>query len=107
MDMFTIRDLRERTGDLVRDAEAGRISVVTKRGRPLFVTVPFDEALITQGIDLALAGKLYSEEILTLSRAAKLAGLSVEAFIEKLGAMGIDVVDYPAEELDEELTHIG
>ncbi len=44
---------------------------------------------------------------LTLARAARLAQLSAEAFIEKLGAMGIEVVDYPPEELDEELAQIG
>ena len=32
MDVFTIRDLRERTGDLSRRAEAARLSVVTKQG---------------------------------------------------------------------------
>lgn len=32
MDTFTIRDLRERTGDLVRHAEAGKLSLVTKHG---------------------------------------------------------------------------
>lgn len=36
---FTIRDLRERTGDLVRDAKAGGLSVVTKHGRPVFIAL--------------------------------------------------------------------
>ena len=107
MDAFTIRDLRERTGDLVRDAEAGQLAVVTKRGRPLFVAVPFDETLIREGVDVAMAAKLYTEGLLSLTRAARLAQLSAEAFIEKLGAMGIDVVDYPPEELDQELAQIG
>jgi prevent-host-death family protein len=107
MDIFTIRDLRERTGDLVRDAKAGRLSVVTKHSRPLFVAVPFDEALIKQGVNVSLAATLYNEGVLTLTRAARLAQLSVEAFIEKLGAMGVTVVDYSAEELEHELSVIG
>ncbi len=107
MDAFTIRDLRERTGDLVRDAEAGQLAVVTKRGRPLFVAVPFDETLIREGVDVAMAAKLYTEGLLSLTRAARLAQLSPEAFIEKLGAMGINVVDYPPEELDQELAQLG
>ena len=107
MDAFTIRDLRERTGDLVRDAEAGQLAVVTKRGRPLFVAVPFDETLVREGVDLAMAAKLYTEGLLSLTRAARLAQLSSEAFIEKLGALGINVVDYPPEELDQELAQIG
>ena len=32
MDTFTVRDLRERTGTLIHDAEEGRLSLVAKRG---------------------------------------------------------------------------
>ncbi|MGD2062977.1 MAG: type II toxin-antitoxin system prevent-host-death family antitoxin [Nitrospirota bacterium] len=106
MDSFSIRDLRERTGELVRDAEAGRLSVVTKRGRPVFVAVPFDEALLEQGVNVALAAKLYADGVVTLSRAARVAGVSTEAFIEKLGLLGVPVVDYPPDELDEELARL-
>ena len=49
MDAFTIRDLRERTGELIRDAEAGKLSIVTKHGQPVFVAVPFDETLLKAG----------------------------------------------------------
>jgi prevent-host-death family protein len=107
MDVFTIRDLRERTGELVRDAEGGRLSIVTKHGRPVFVAVPFDEAVISQGVPLALAARLYGDGLLTLARAAKLAGVGVEAFLEKLAQMGVPAVDHPAEELDDELAAIG
>ncbi len=106
MDSFTIRDLRERTGELVRDAEAGRLSVVTKWGRPIFVAVPFDDVLLEQGVKVALAAKLYTDGVVTLSRAARVAGVSTEAFIEKLGALGVPVVDYPPEELDQELGNL-
>jgi len=36
-DVFTVRDLRERTGDLMRDAEAGRLALIAKHGRPKFL----------------------------------------------------------------------
>jgi prevent-host-death family protein len=44
MDAFTVRDLRERTGELIRDTKAGKLSVVTKHGRPVFVAVPLDDS---------------------------------------------------------------
>ena len=50
MDTFSVRDLRERIGELTRDAESGRLSLVTKRGRPLFVAVPFSEELLKEGV---------------------------------------------------------
>jgi prevent-host-death family protein len=103
MDTFTIRDLRERTGDLVRNAEAGQLSIVAKHGHPLFVAVPLDDHLLENGVGVALACRLFAEKALSLGKAARLAGLPPEAFIEQLGAMGIPAVDYPPEELDREL----
>jgi hypothetical protein len=34
MEAFAVRDLREHTGELVRNAEGGRLSVVSKHGKP-------------------------------------------------------------------------
>ncbi len=103
MDTFSIRNLRERTGDLVRNAEAGHLSVVAKHGHPLFVAVPLDEHLLENGVAVALACRLFAEGVLSLGKAARLSGLSPEGFIEQLGAMGIPAVDYPPEELEGEL----
>lgn len=107
METFSIRDLRERTGELVREAEAGHLSVVAKHGRPLFVTVPMDEHLLKEGIAVALAIRLFAEKVISLGKAAKLARLPIEGFITRLGAMGVPAVDYPPEELDEELAVLG
>ena len=57
MDSFTVRDLRERTGQLIRDAETGKLSIVTKHGRPVFVAVPVDESLVQEGVRVALDRK--------------------------------------------------
>lgn len=103
MDSFTVRDLRERTGELIRDAEAGKLSVVTKHGNPVFVAVPFDEPMLTGGVRVSLAAKLFDEGALTLAQAAKFAGLPLEAMVERLGAAGIEVLRQPIEELDREL----
>jgi prevent-host-death family protein len=103
METFSIRDLRERTGELVREAEAGHLSIVAKHGRPLFVAVPMDEHLLKEGVGVALALRLYAAKVISLGKAAKLARLSLEAFIARLGALGIPVVDHPPEELDQEL----
>lgn len=107
METFSIRDLRERTGDLVRNAENGQLAVVAKHGHPLFVAVPLDEALLRSGVHVALAIKLFQDGALSLGKAAKLAGLDYEAFVEKLASLGIPAVDYPPEDLDSEVAAIG
>ena len=98
-----MRDLRERTGDLVRQAEAGHLSIVAKHGRLLFVAVPIDEYLLREGVAIAIAVRLFAEKVVSLGKAAKLADLPTEEFLKHLGAMGVPAVDYPPEELDAEL----
>lgn len=103
METFTIRDLRERTGELVRNAEAGHLAVVAKHGHPLFVAVPLDENALEAGVPVAIACRLFAEHVLSLGKAARFAGLSNEDFIARLGSMGIVAVDYPEEDLEAEL----
>lgn len=103
MDTFTIRDLRERTGDLVRDAEAGKLSIVTKHGQPVFVAVPFDETLVKEGVRIDLAIKLFDENVLSTGQAARLAGLPLAEFLKICSEQGVPVVRYEPEEIEEEL----
>lgn len=101
--VFSVRDLRNRSGDLLRDAEAGNLSIITKHGRPTILAVPFDERLLETGVQQAVAFSLFESGAVTLAQGAKIAGLALEAFIEKLGEFGITAVDYPPEDLEDEL----
>ena len=103
LDVFTVRDLRQRSGDLLRDAEQGRLALITKHGRPAILAVPFDERLLSHGIHRAVALHLFEAEQVTLAQAARLAGLSLEGFVELLGQAGIAAVSYPPEDLAEEV----
>ena len=103
METFTIRDLRERTGELVRGAEAGKLSLVTKHGLGVFVAMPFDEELLRSGVRVALAVKLFDEEVVSAGKAAKLAGVSYVEFVNHLGALKIPVARYSEDELSQEI----
>jgi prevent-host-death family protein len=98
-DVFTVRDLRNRSGDLMRDAEEGKLSIITKHGRPAILAIPFDDRLLSFGVHRALAMQLYAAGQFTLAQAAKMAELSVELFVETLGQAGVPVVGYDPEEL--------
>lgn len=103
MEMFTVRDLRNRTGELIREAELGHLSVITKHGQPVFVAVPFDEALLESGVRVSMAVHLFADHKITLSQAAKLAGISVSEMMDKLAERKIPVANYSTEELLDEL----
>lgn len=107
MDTFSIRDLRERSGDLVRELEAGHLALITKHGRPVGVTVPMTEELLQRGVPLALAIELFRIHAVSLGLAARIAGLAYIEFVEELGRLGIAVVDHDPAELEEELKALG
>lgn len=104
MHAFTIRELRERSGDLSREAEEGRLALVTRHGQPLFISVPFTDDLLQMGVHTVLAVSLFKSGEITSARAAKLARMSLPQFLEHLSAQGIAVVDYEPAELSQELT---
>lgn len=93
MQSFAIRDLREHTGELVRNAEAGQYSVVSKHGKPLFVAVPFDDALLAAGVHVALADQLVMKGELSVAAGARLAGQPYAVYLQHLGALGYSVLD--------------
>lgn len=102
-DVFTVRDLRDRPEDLLRDAEQGRMAIITKDGRPAMLAIPFDLRLLEHGVHRALALHLFESEQCTLGQSAKLAGLSIGDFIDLLGPAGIPVLRYSPDELEDEL----
>nr|VFJ63453.1 MAG: Uncharacterised protein family (UPF0175) [Candidatus Kentron sp. FW] len=103
MKSFSTQDLQEHVGELIRCAKASELSIVAEHDQPLFAAVPLDKHLLMDGVGLALACRFYREGAPSLGKAAHFAGISMETLIEHLGAMEIPVVDYPAEELTEEL----
>lgn len=105
--VFSVRELRQRSGELLRGAEEGRMAVVTKHGRPTILAVPFDDRLLDHGAQRALALHLFENGHLTLTQAAKVAGMIAHDFVSLLGEAGIAAVDYPPEEVEQEIAAAG
>ena len=103
MQTFSIRDLRDRSGELTREAELGHLSLVTKHGEPIFVAVPFGDKLIEHGVNVALATSLFKTGNLSLGQAKSFAGMTYYEFIELLGQLKIPVINYTVDDLNQEL----
>ena len=101
--VFSVRDLRVNSGTLVRAAEAGQVSIITKRGKPAVLALPFGSRLLEVGLDKDLALSLFERRLITMTKAAKLAGVTQDAFMDLIAESGLVAVDYPAEELADEL----
>jgi predicted HTH domain antitoxin len=103
MQTFSIRELRERSGDLSREVKEGRLALVTSHGQPLFVSVPFTDELLESGVHTAMAVSLFKSGEVTLARAARLARMSLSQFLAYISAQGIPAVDHDPAELEHEL----
>jgi len=101
--VFSVRDLRNHSSRLMKDAEQGHISLITKRGKPTVLAVPFSEQTLRLGIEKDMALELFQTGALTLVKAARIAGVPVVEFMDILSRLEITVVDYPAEELADEV----
>jgi prevent-host-death family protein len=93
MESFAIRDLREHTGELVRNAENGQYSVISKHGKPLFIALPFDDAMLKAGVVVALADRLVQAGELSVSSGAKLAAMPYARYLQHLGKIGYSMIE--------------
>ena len=75
MESFALGDLRELTGEFVRNAENGQGSVVSEHGKPLFVALPLNDALLQASVNVALADKMVMAGEVSVAAGARLACL--------------------------------
>ncbi len=106
VDVFSVQELKNNTDGFLKDAEKGILSLITKHGAPVIVAIPFDAQLLKLGVNKSLALKLYEQKLLTLSQAAKVANVSLEDFLNMLKETNISVVDYPPNDLEQDLKNI-
>ena len=99
LNVFSARDLRLRSGDLLHEAEAGRLALITKDGRPAILAVPFNDRLLQHGVHRAIALDLFEQGKVGLTQGARLAGLSAEDFVALLGEAGVAAVQYDPKEI--------
>lgn len=67
------------------------------------LTIDLPPSISTDEAKLLLAAKLYEVGKLSLGKAANLAGYSKSTFIELISKMGVPVVNYPADDLEQEI----
>ncbi|NOQ36026.1 MAG: prevent-host-death family protein [Methylococcaceae bacterium] len=106
MKSFSINNLHEHPNALAQQADLGNLALLTDNGQPLFISVPFNSALLTHGLQLTLAVKLFKEHDISLGKAAELAKMNLAEFSEYVSELGIAVVDFNEDELDEELHYL-
>ena len=71
--------------------------------KTLTITIPNTADVDDKEVRMSLASKLYERGKLTLGQAAELAGYSKETFMELLSEYNVPLINYPADELDQDI----
>lgn len=96
---YTSREIREN-----RFLEDDAISIITSHGKPVKIAIPFDDRAFHEGVEKTIALHFVENHILTQAKAAKIAGLSLSAFLSLMAKYQISAADQSESELREELT---
>ncbi|PWN08235.1 UPF0175 family protein [Rhodohalobacter mucosus] len=71
--------------------------------KTLTINIPNTADIDDNEARMSLASKLYERGKLTLGQAAELAGYSKETFMELLADYNVSVINYSADEMDEDI----
>ncbi len=95
---YTSREIREN-----RFLEDDAVSIVTSHGKPVKIVIPFNDRGFHEGVEKAVALYLVENHIVTQAKAAKIAGLSLSAFLVLMAKYCISAADQSEKEIREEL----
>lgn len=107
MHTLTDEDLQRAPERLLDDARQGHVTVITTAGEAVLMTLPLDGGAPAAGALLDLAVALYDRELVSLGRAARIAGLPYGEMMDELGRRGIATIRTSPQELQHELAQFG
>lgn len=107
MHTLTDDELKREPAQLLDDARRGRMTVVTTDGQAVLLTLPLAAGAPLQSALLDLAATLYDRELISLGKAASIAGLSYSEMIDELGRREIATIRLTPAELEGELAAFG
>ncbi len=103
MQTLTSEDFAQQPERVLADAMRAESPIVTDRGEPLVLLVALERGSPNPGTLLEIAAKLYDKEMISLERAAGIAGLSYSQTIDEFGRRGIAAIRITPEEPAQEL----
>ena len=107
MHTLTTDELARQPQRLLDQAARGEASLVTRGGEPLLLAVPLGQGAPVQTMLVELAAQLYDRELISLGRAARIAGLAYSETVDEFGRRGIATIRLRPEELERELAAFG
>ncbi len=98
MNVIGIKELQTNPGKLSHLLQNNEYMLITRRGEPLGVALPFSHQLMENGLKNWMALKAFQSGDLSLGQLGKVLGKTKHATLELLGELNIPFADYDLQE---------
>ena len=103
MHSVTIRDLKNNPASVTRHLESGESVFLTKRGKPIGITLPLNNGLINQSVKELFFFDLYKKGEISFGKLAEFLNISKARLRKMFAALDMPVIDYAPSEIEDEL----
>jgi len=103
MHSVSIRELKNNPSNMTKYLKEGESVFVTKHNKPIGITIPLNDDVLSIGIKKAVAIEQYKMGLISIGKMAQLLSISKTKAIRLLNDLNIDWLDYDAVELKEQL----
>lgn len=95
---YSARDLR--SNQFLADDS---VSIITSHGKPVKVTIPFDDIMFNEGISRSLALNLVENNAITQVQGARMCNMSLESFLGLMTEFKIPATNQTITEIEGEI----
>ena len=94
MKAIGIRELQKNPSLMTKWLENKEYTIITKRNKPIGITISFDDNIITQGLKTSFLVEAYQNSLISLGELAKALNMNKKEIMKFLSSMGVDIIDY-------------
>jgi len=103
MKSVAIRDLKNNPSSMTKYLDNKQSVFITKHNRPIGVTIPLNEDVLSVGIKKLLIINQYENGLISLGKMAELLEIDKQEAQSLLNSLNIDFLERSKDELEEEL----
>jgi antitoxin (DNA-binding transcriptional repressor) of toxin-antitoxin stability system len=103
VESVTIRDLKNNPATMTAHLEKGNPVFVTKHGKPIGITVPLNNMMMSQSIKELLFFDLYKKDEISFGKLAEFLDVSKNKLRKMFAELNMPVIDYSPSEVLEEI----
>lgn len=106
MQTVAIRDLKNNPSNMTKYLEDGESVFVTKHSKPIGITIPLNDDVLSLGIKKAVAIEQYKMGLISVGKMAEFLSISKSKAIRLLNDLNIDWLEYKSAEIDLQVENI-